>query len=372
MIHGDLFMNYKILHVFPSFALAGQQVRFCDIVNSQINNVEHIVIALDNNYDAFCRVNNVECVGQIHFVFRDKKFNKRIADYLTILKIHKTDLLITYNWGATEFIIANFIFRHCPMVHIEDGFNVDERDKQKIRRVLARRFLFTRIKKLIVPSKTLERIAIDSWRQRPEKIQYIPNGIDLSYYKKTHVIKPSDAPVTIGTVASVRTIKRLDRLINCFKQLNCDQPIRLSIVGDGDVLPQLKALAVGDERIVFHGFQKDPRAFIEEMDIFALTSDSEQMPYTVLEAMALGKPVVSTDVGDIKNMVSHENKPFVVPLEKNNQLISAFNLLISEPQLRHSIGEKNYLKCHKEYSVESMIAAHLKTYLQAINHSKPL
>ena len=67
-----------------------------------------------------------------------------------------------------------------------------------------------------------------------------------------------------------------------------------------------------DDIVTFTGAIEDPARLLGVFDVFALSSDTEQMPISVLEAMAAGLPVASVDVGDVKEMLSLENRPFVV------------------------------------------------------------
>jgi glycosyltransferase involved in cell wall biosynthesis len=112
--------------------------------------------------------------------------------------------------------------------------------------------------------------------------------------KKSHLV--------IGTVAGLRAEKNIGRLIRAFSAVHRDFPVRLMIVGDGLERTALERLArdlgVGSV-IEFTGYLKDPLSCLVEFDIFALSSDTEQLPLAMLEAMACGIPVVATDVGDV-------------------------------------------------------------------------
>ena len=116
---------------------------------------------------------------------------------------------------------------------------------------------------------------------------------------------PGDGPI-IGTVAALRAEKNLARLLRAFHLAVQDTPGRLVVIGDGPERAALEALAsklgVAD-RVFWAGHVPDPAELIKAFDIFAMSSDTEQMPISLLEAMAAGLPTAATDVGDIKQML---------------------------------------------------------------------
>jgi glycosyltransferase involved in cell wall biosynthesis len=154
------------------------------------------------------------------------------------------------------------------------------------------------------------RIATDDWRLRPDVIRHVPNGIDLARF----AVPPSrgaEAPV-IGAVAALRPEKNLQRLLRAFAQVLPRHPARLVIVGDGADRMCLQALSTElgiADNVAFTGQRDDAPALYAGFDLFALSSDTEQMPLSVMEAMASGLPVAATDVGDVAGMVAAENVP---------------------------------------------------------------
>ena len=124
--------------------------------------------------------------------------------------------------------------------------------------------------------------------------------------------------MVIGTVAALRAEKNIARLIRALARLPAAAPARLVIVGDGPERAALEALAVAEGvggRVEFAGHCADPAPLYAGFDIFALSSDTEQMPLSVLEAMASGLPVAATDVGDVAAMLDAANRPYVVARE---------------------------------------------------------
>ena len=134
------------------------------------------------------------------------------------------------------------------------------------------------------------------------------------------------------------------------------------IVGGGPELASLrshaKSVPVADA-IVFTGATTVPEFYLRRMDIFAVTSDTEQMPLSVLEAMASGLPIVSFGVGDIPNMVSKENKIYAsIDRRSNEEFVTRTIELIDAPDLRAKLGKENALKIQSDFSLNRMAGSY--------------
>jgi len=275
------------------------------------------------------------------------------------------DLLLTHNWGAIEWGLANrFPRRLVRHIHVEDGFGPEERERQLRRRVIARRVALAG-STVVLPSQVLTAKARDVWRLDPTCLRYIPNGVDLCRFGAPRAGPPPwslpqpigpEAPPVVGTVAALRAEKNLGRLL---RALAAVPGLRLAIVGDGPERAALLALAsslgLGD-RVAFAGHCADPTTAYGHMDIFALSSDTEQMPLSVLEAMAAGLPVAATDVGDVAVMLAAANRAYVVPRE-DAALAAALARLGAAPALRRTLGEANRRKATADYDQCQMLAA---------------
>ena len=136
--------------------------------------------------------------------------------------------------------------------------------------------------------------------------------------------------------------------------------IHLLLVGDGEERPALERRAAAPDlagRVRFAGYQESPASFYQAMDIFALSSDSEQMPVALLEAMASALPVVSTDVGDVRVMLPPEQAPFL-----GADLAVGIAGLTRDPGLRRQLGDLNRKQAEERYSFEAMCAAYRGLY----------
>jgi glycosyltransferase involved in cell wall biosynthesis len=263
-----------------------------------------------------------------------------------------------------------------PLIHHEDGFNHDEIDRLKKRRNWFRAIALQRTHTLVVPSKTLEAIARTSWYQPLEKICRFPNGIDTDHFNRRPQrgafpgFQKRDGEVVVGTIAGLRAVKNLPRLVRAVAAAGPN--VRLAIAGEGPeratIMAEAARLGISD-RVMMPGFLRDPARYIRLFDIFALSSDSEQYPISLVEAMTSAIPAVSTDVGDVRHIVSRDNRPFVVAREDEGALANAIRVLAADANLRATIGEANRNVACSQYDEETMFARYRQLYGSAMKRA---
>ncbi len=344
-----------LLHVYPTFAVGGAQARFASIANHFGRRWHHAVVALDGVTD--CRERLDPGLDVSFPVVATKKGDTRgnVLRYRAFLREMRPQTLITANWGSIEWDMANAIRPLARHIHVEDGFGPEERQRQLRRRVLTRR-LVLRSCTTVLPSRNLLRIAEDIWRLPKTRLRYIPNGIDLTRFQPA---APSHGAPVIGTVAALRAEKNIARLLRAFA-LVAELAARLVIIGDGPERAALEGLAhslgVAD-RVTFTGHQTGPARLIAGFDIFAMSSDTEQMPLSLLEAMASGVAVAATDVGDIRAMLPAENQDFVVPCD-DAPLANALRALLTNPGARAAAGTANRARAERDFGQDRMFEAY--------------
>jgi glycosyltransferase involved in cell wall biosynthesis len=355
-----------LLHVFPTLAVGGQQTRFAAIANQLGTAFRHRLISLDGHADATALLDPGLDYAVLAAPPQIAGPIQRLSGILAAAAWVGADVLITYNWGAIEWAMVNRIRFHRPHIHLEDGFGADEADYQKMRRILARR-LTLRASTVVVPSRNLATMARTCWRLEPNRVAYIPNGIDPARFD---AMSGDGAPFfarkakecVIGSFSPLRPEKNLGRLVRAFAEavVTSPCPSRLVICGDGPERPALGELArrLGvTDRVAFTGHVPKPEAVMGAFDLFAMTSDTEQMPYAVLEAMAARLPVLATAVGDIAIMVGEENRPFILARDNHSGLVAALNRLCSDPQLRRRLGLANRARVEESFGLAQMADA---------------
>ncbi len=349
-----------LLHVFPSFAVGGAQQRMVAFANRFGRAWRHAIVALDGNTDARTRFAAGLDLSFPEGVLRKSDTVGSVRRCVAALRTVAPDVLVTHNWGSIEWAMANLLSgrRH---IHIEDGFGPEERTRQLPRRALTRRLVLRRAT-VVLPSRTLLRIATDVWRLPQQRVRHIPNGIDLARFTPAAGGAPPwprDLPV-IGTVAALRPEKNLFRLLDAFARLRLTRAARLVIVGDGPLRAALEGRAseLGvAASVIFTGATGDPVRAYHNFDVFALSSDTEQMPLSVLEAMGCALPVAATDVGDVAAMLAEPNRRHVVAPEAA-ALADALADLLADPTERAELGAANRARACAAFDQEVMFSAY--------------
>lgn len=365
-----------ILHVFSTFAVGGPQTRFATIANRLGGKYRHLIASMSGQVEAAALLATGVDYSLVP-VLRGSTV-ENVPRFAREIGRLKPDLLVTYNWGALEWALANVLRAHVAHIHIEDGFGPDEAGRRLQRRVWLRRVSLIRTRMVAVPSRNLEHIALEEWKVPRHRLRYVPNGVDIARF--TTPLDPSvwavarrGGELVVGTCAALRAEKNLARLIRSFAAARLPNA-RLVICGDGPERTALENAAARSDmggRIHFTGYLAAPETALAAFDIFAMSSDTEQMPYGLLEAMASGLPAVATDVGDVASIVAESNRKFVVPVSDEAALTAALAALGADASLRAKLGSDNQAKARREYALEAMIAAYDRLFAEAIGAADP-
>lgn len=368
----------RILHLQSSFQPGGKELRAAKLINAFGRGVAHTIVSAES--EALGAAAAIDPRIEVSYP-RDfpplvgKPLPGRLQRLAAAMK--PFDLILTYNWGAMDAVMAHTVFRdfHAlpPLVHHEDGFNEDEAQVRKRSRNWYRRIALGRASALVVPSRRLEAIALAEWYQPAGRVVRIGNGIDTAAYGKKP--KPDALPRVIkrrgekwlGTLAGLRAVKNLPRLVRAFAGL--PEEWQLVILGEGPEREAIRAEALRlglAHRVHLPGFVAEPARAVGLFDLFALSSDSEQFPVSVVEAMAAGLAVAATDVGDVAAIVAEPNRPYVTPAGDEPALAGALAALAGDDALRRRIGEANRVLACAEYDEAGMIVAYRALYARAL------
>jgi len=361
----------RVLHVFSTFAAGGPQVRTARLLPELERSWKHAILALDGCTDARGLLAPELGVELLPAPPRASTPRTTLA-LARLFRERRPDLLLTYNWGALDALLASRLVGLRAVVHHEDGFRPDEVAAFKRRRTWMRRAILPGTRAVIVPSRRLEEIARELWHLAPERVHTIPNGVRAQDYpprdgnprRRAELGIPA-AAVVVGFVGHLRAEKNPVRLVQALRVV----PAHLLLLGDGPERAAVERcvheLGLG-ARVHLVGHRPAPQEDYRAMDVFALSSDTEQMPVALLEAMASALSVVSTDVGDVRRILPAEQGDFVVPAGDTAGLARALGRLVADEGLRARLGRANRERVEREYSFTAMVAAYRAVYAAAL------
>ncbi|GAA0728552.1 glycosyltransferase [Sphingomonas japonica] len=372
----------RILHLHSSFALGGKEARAVRLMNAFGDKARHVVVSgVPDQLGA----RDAIAKGIAYKIAQNPPpltGKPSVARYEAIARfMARFDLVLTYNWGAVDGVMARRVFPKGspPVVHHEDGFNSDEAQRLNPVRNMYRRFAMPAAHALVVPSARLDHIARKVWKQPDHRVHRIVNGVAVERYAQK--VFPAAIPgfkrkpgeIVIGTVAGLREVKDLPLLVRAVGGVAAR--VRLVIVGEGPerqtILGAAEAMGI-DDTTLLPGFLPDPWTYMGLFDIFALTSQSEQQPIAVIEAMAAGLPVVAPRLGDIPTMLSEENLHYLSPDRSEVHLRDRLQVLAQHPDHCRYVGLKNRERAAERFDERMMIAAYARLYGEAMGRPDAL
>jgi glycosyltransferase involved in cell wall biosynthesis len=367
----------RILHLLSSFSATGRAGRAVRLMNAWGPRARHVIVS-----DA------ADALGARDLIAPDVSFEvaqdpppltgrPSVARYEALARLMRGhDLVLTYGWGAVDGVMARRVFGRGapPVIHHEDGFDADEAGGLKPERNLYRRIALSAAHALVVPSTTLRNVALTAWRQPEARVRHIPNGVDADLYAARPT--PDAIPgflrrkneVVVGTLAGLRPVKDLPALVRAVAGLS--GRVRLVIAGDGPERAAIARAAANmgiEDRVLLPGHLDHPHRFVGLFDVLALSSLSEQMPTSVLEAMAAGLPVAAPRVGDVATMVSAENAPYLAGDQDVLSLRDALQPMVDSRPLRDLLGIANRRRALADHDEATMIARYAALYEGAMN-----
>jgi len=200
----------------------------------------------------------------------------------------------------------------------------------------------------------------------PSRIEMIPNGValpsggDTPAGSRQEDDPRGDGPL-VGMVGRLSWKKGYQFALEAARLLRERIPgVRFDIVGDGELRAELEAhaekLGLG-QTVRFLGQRRDVPELMRTFDCFVLSSVIEGMPNALLEAMALGRPVVTTSAGGSAEVVVDGDSGLVVPPADSEALASALERVLRDPALARSLGERGERRVRENFSLEAMLRA---------------
>ncbi len=194
------------------------------------------------------------------------------------------------------------------------------------------------------------------------RIRVIPCGVDTQRFQPNGASRHLKPPLIV-CVARMVAVKNLGLLLECCAQLrDRNVSFRCALVGEGPCRNELEAIRARlelEELVQMPGAAEAEQvaAYWRRAAVGLLTSSSEGMPVSLMEAAACGVPVVATAVGGVSELVEHGKTGFVVPLGEVEALVTALERLLLDRSLRERMGQAARQKAETALSVTKQVDA---------------
>lgn len=213
----------------------------------------------------------------------------------------------------------------------------------------------------------------------PERIQVLYNPVvddqmlALAQEPVEHPWFQEEIPIILG-VGRLVLQKNFSLLIRAFAQIQSKQPVRLVILGEGPLRTELFSLAqqLGvAEHVCLPGFDKNPFKYMAKATVFVLSSLHEGLPGALIQAMACGTAVISTDCPFGPNeIITPEQDGILIPINDMSTLVAAIQRLLSEPEYRLRLAQKARLSAQK-FNVATAVNTYETNFLNLVPNHAP-
>lgn len=227
--------------------------------------------------------------------------------------------------------------------------------------------------RIIAPSLELKRLLLKH-RVREDKIVHIPNAINLDNLQlpkegtsisRERIGLPMNGKL-VGMVGRMVPVKNFGLFLRAAKRVT-DSGIKAKfvLVGDGPLRSELQKEVADlklEEHVVFTGFREDVLQVVSTLDVFVLCSNSETFPLALIEAMALKKPVIATDVGGIPEIIDHMVNGWLCPSGDEVSLANSITHLLTHEEKARELGNRAYQKVVTNFALTGMTDKLLDVY----------
>jgi glycosyltransferase involved in cell wall biosynthesis len=292
------------------------------------------------------------------------------SQLLGFLKKNDVDLIVP-NENLSRVIAAlSSKFIKIPIVSHIDG----EWNKGRIDDIL--RFLYIRSFDTLIAASYAVLEPFNKNSRSFHKIRTINPGIDLDAFNpkiKSNVRIEFSIPhdsIVLGIVGKLDEIKGHKYLFKALQRIQAVHPgVKCLVVGVGPYETELKKQTQEfglEDVIIFTGYRHDIPQVMKAIDILACSSLTEAFPLVIIEAMAMGKPVIGTNVGGISEALVDGENGFLIPPKDVEALILALQNLIRDKDLRVKMGASGMKRARSNFSIELTVTKITAIYLELL------
>jgi glycosyltransferase involved in cell wall biosynthesis len=359
-------MKRKVLHVIYSLYRGGaERIIETQVLGADRRHYEILVCSITGGGDLIHRMSNA---GARVFLLGKRRRGDitAVTKLANLISVERVDLLHLHNmpgmfWGTLAGMLSG---RRAPIVRTEHNPYMPE-TLPRLYRSLYPHFT-KRAKRVICVSEAARRSFCTAFPRLADRYIALPNGIRVQVYEKlpprhecraAFHLAPGER--LIGTVGRMSPVKNHRLLIEAFARVREQLPdTNLAIIGEGELRQKLADYAADLGVSEYVSLVKESRMidyFYGALDVFVLSSDSEGMPLTLLEALASGIPVVATEVGGIPEVVESGTTGYLVPKGSAEFLAKRIIELLQDPAKAQSMALAGRAHVREKFPAEKMV-----------------
>jgi len=360
----------KVLHIVLRLDIGGLEVFLLELIKNRTRAIEPYIICLEEKGALGEEFHDVPLLSLGKKPGIQLGIINQIIDFV---KTNRIDLIHTHNDGPHFYGALAGCLSRVPVVHTRHGIH----DVENRKRLWMDRFSSFLSAKVIGVSNDISNLYGNTIKVSRSKVITILNGVNTRIFtphtvdrlKVLGVDIPKEALILgiVGRLAQVKDHKTL--LDACHILKNRSKKYHLVVVGDGplklDLITYAQTLGIASN-VTFTGERSDIAELMNAFDVFVLSSVSEGISVTLVEAMACGLPVVATDVGGNPEVVLDGKTGFLVPPQDPDAIAQKIIELLKRPNLRSTMGRAGRARAEEVFSIHKSVERYENLYKEVI------
>ncbi len=353
-----------VAYVIPSLAFGGAERQLSILVRSLPPQIRPVVVSLSLDLEPF----GAELLSRgIEVVAIERKGHvepRRLFQAARVIRSRRADVVHGFldHANAYSFLAARFLRK--PVVLSLRNEKLTARGVK----AAAISWMLRRADEVLVNSRAGAEFLLDRVGVAAERVLYMPNWVDPEGFAEPRELPPAGAPPVIGFVGRFARQKRLDLLVDAFRELSGLIPgARLVLQGDGEERDAIErrvreqGLAASVE---FVPSDPDVGRTLRRLHAFVLTSAYEGLPNAAIEALTRGIPIVSTRVGDVGELVVEGETGFFFDGENPASMARTIARAVSDRRLLEGAAVLGPRIVRDKFSIESAVEKLASVYVR--------
>jgi glycosyltransferase involved in cell wall biosynthesis len=367
----------NILHIYQNSKIGGVQQQLLSLLRAYDREVFNPIFCCLGPKEEMGK--EIEGIGIECIPLNRSRYNrfslKIVIDLYRLMKKKHIHIVRTHRYRSNLYGRLAAFLTGVPVIvaSVHDNYR---KDKRPARRMI-NRILSKMTDKIVAVSEDVKKDIIRYGKVEPSKIVVIPNGIDTEKFnpkgnfadiRKEFSIKKG--ALVAGFVGRIVLAKGLEYLIDSIPYIKEEcKNIKFLIIGEGSLVERLHEQAKENkvyDYIIFAGGRRDIPDILSCIDVFVMPSIAEGLPNALLEAMAMGKPIIATEIGGIPEVIKNGVNGLLVPPRDPRALATAIKGLIGNDQLAAQMGQAARDLVVNKFSMRSIAQKWQTLYLSIL------